>query len=159
MRNKEIYEKENYLEIVLSCETSYKIDKEHRSMLELLDWYCGHYNYLQIKVNGRIQRFHKLITSCPEGMVVDHINRDPTDNRSCNLRVATKQKNVMNRANITGNYKGVSWSKSAKKWRATARLKGKSKHLGYFIKEKEAAKAYNDHVLEYFPEHGYLNKI
>ena len=35
----------------------------------------------------------------------------------------------------------VCWSKSNKKWLAHIRLAGKTKHLGYFVDEKEAAVA------------------
>jgi hypothetical protein len=44
----------------------------------------------------------------------------------------------------TSKYKGVSWSKFAKKWVAYIKGVEKKQHLGYFIVEEEAAKAYND---------------
>jgi len=33
----------------------------------------------------------KVILSVPDGYTVDHINRDPFDNRKCNLRIATRR--------------------------------------------------------------------
>lgn len=86
-------------------------------------------------------------------------NCDTTDNRKRNLRVVTKQQNVMNRKQITGRYKGVSLSKHANKWRATSSIEGKQKHLGYYDTEEEAAIAYNDFVEEYFPETDYKNCV
>jgi hypothetical protein len=40
-------------------------------------------------------------------------------------------------------YRGVSWSKSNKKWQAQIYFDGKKHHLGYFEDEEEAARAYD----------------
>lgn len=42
----------------------------------------------------------------------------------------------------TSKYRGVSWERSSRKWKASLVIKGKQKTLGRFINEKEAAKAY-----------------
>lgn len=41
-------------------------------------------------------RVARLITMCPEGLMVDHINRVREDNRSINLRVVTMEQNRKN---------------------------------------------------------------
>jgi hypothetical protein len=41
---------------------------------------------------------HRLITGAPKGKVVDHINRDPLDNRRANLRIVTQVENERNSA-------------------------------------------------------------
>ena len=41
-------------------------------------------------------------------------------------------------------YVGVSWKKGHKKWQATIRIDGKSKSLGYYHDEKEAARVYDE---------------
>jgi len=52
-------------------------------------------------------------------------------------------KGIYTRKNKTSHYKGVSWFKSTKKWRANIYINKKQKSLGYFDVEKEAALAYN----------------
>ena len=47
------------------------------------------------------------------------------------------------RENKTSRYKGVSWFKPTKKWRANICVNGKQKSLGYFDLEEEAALAYD----------------
>lgn len=42
----------------------------------------------------------------------------------------------------TSQYIGVSWAKNAKKWRASAKINGKSKYLGHFNTEQEAHEIY-----------------
>ena len=70
--------------------------------------------------------------------VIDHINRKRNDNSIKNLRVVTHQENNFNRSDV----KGYCWSKERGKWRASIRLNGKLKDLGYFEKEEDARAAY-----------------
>jgi hypothetical protein len=41
-------------------------------------------------------------------------------------------------------YKGVSWAKKSAVWLASIRYKGKQIHLGLFLDEKLAARAYDE---------------
>jgi len=75
---------------------------------------------------------------------VDHINRDPLDNRMVNLRIVdhtanNRSKRVMGKSS---RFPGVSWNKQTRKWRALIRIDKKKVHLGYFACEKDAARAY-----------------
>lgn len=82
---------------------------------------------------------------------VDHINHNPLDNRKCNLRICTHAENGRNRKIQTGTtskYKGVSWHKPNKKWRAAIGYNHKLFHLGNFDNEIDAAKAYDKKAKE-----------
>jgi hypothetical protein len=63
-----------------------------------------------------------IIGETKEGLQVDHINKNPLDNRRKNLRVVSSSQNMMNREKQINNksgFKGVSWHKASNKWRAT----------------------------------------
>jgi len=66
---------------------------------------------------------------------IDHIDRNPSNNRFSNLRVATTAQNGMNRrldARNASGVTGVSWCKNSKKWRADIGENGKLVRLGRF---------------------------
>ena len=83
------------------------------------------------------------------------------------LRLATTSENGGNRKKTqvvlnktcSSKYKGVSWAKANKKWKACLLCKGKRYYLGYFENEIEAAFAYNKAALEHFGEFALLNIV
>lgn len=90
----------------------------------------------------------------------DHRNHDGLDNRRDNLRLCNKSENSSNsnkHKKTSSQYKGVSWHKSHKKWRTQIEINRKSKHIGYFKNEIEAAKAYDEVAKELFGEFARIN--
>lgn len=80
--------------------------------------------------------------------MVDHVNGNTSDNRRCNLRLATNSENQFNRDlpahNSTG-YKGVyrATPGSRKPWQAAITVNYRKQHLGTFDTPQEAARAYD----------------
>ena len=87
---------------------------------------------------------------------IDHINRDRSDNRWCNLRHVSRQCNSRNcgvRTDNTSGVTGVSYYTNRRKWTASVHVLGKHIGLGYFNKKKEAVIARWEAEKKYnFPE-------
>jgi hypothetical protein len=104
---------------------------------------------------------HREVLDPPDHLFADHINHNGLDNRIANLRAATHRQNAYNRIHFTKNpsskYKGVSFKKQTKKWTAQIRYDGRSKFIGTFDSETEAAKAYDEAAKQYHGEFAVLN--
>lgn len=117
--------------------------------------------YVVIRINGKSYRAHRLIYLMHHGFLpdlLDHINRIKSDNRIENIREASVSENAMNRKpSGTSRYKGVAWHARDERWVAGIRIGGRQKHLGSFIKEDDAAKAYDCAAKEHHKEFANLN--
>jgi len=131
------------------------VDPEDFERLNQYRWHCTHYGYAMRAVSvgsgkGRKQvavHMHNVVCPAPDGMITDHINRKPFDNRKANLRPATQRQNVWNRkfAKEGGRtrYNGIRWDKNRRKWQVRLAVDGIRESFGYYADEVEAAKAYD----------------
>ena len=69
--------------------------------------------------------------------MLDHINRDKSDNRISNLRMVNHQQNCFN-----NNYKGYTWDKTRNKWKAQIHINDKTIYLGRYDNEEDARQSY-----------------
>lgn len=78
---------------------------------------------------------------------IDHIDGDGLNNQEYNLRICTHTENMRNfQVPIvirTSKYRGVCWHKSNNGWAANISISNKSRYLGTYSLEIEAAKAYD----------------
>lgn len=97
---------------------------------------------------------HQEVSRPPVDLLVDHINGNRLDNRSCNLRWCTRKQNTHNRKkriNSSAVYIGV--YPEGKSWVA----KAAGKHLGTYKTPEEAAIAYDQEIKKTRGEFAYLN--
>ena len=114
--------------------------------------YKNGYLMINLSKDGIVKKrlIHQLVAEsflnhkrCGFELVVNHINFDKTNNNVNNLEIVTSRENC-NKKHLksTSEYIGVSLNKKNNKWRARIVLDSKIKHLGYFINELEASRAY-----------------
>ena len=115
--------------------------------------------YVIIKIKGKAHKAHRLAWLYVYGVWpsrIDHINREKSDNRIHNLRIATASENSRNTKlscrNKSG-IKGVMWNRHRQKWYAKIIIKGNVYNLGAFSSFDDAvfARKKAEIVLGYDP--------
>jgi ribosomal protein S18 len=105
----------------------------------------------------------KFLMKPPKGkQVYPRRFNEELDYRKSNLIVCTLSERQRllpkNRTGATSGFRGVSFDKSGKKWRASIEVDGLSINLGLFNSESEAALAYNKAAREHFGDLAYQNQ-
>lgn len=101
---------------------------------------------------------HRALMAAPTGQQVDHKNRNGLDNRRENLRICTPGDNQHNsgpRRGGSSQFKGVHWTRYG--WSASIKPPTGTKHLGYFLHEEDAARAYDVEARKQYGEFAYCN--
>lgn len=134
-----------------------EIDEEDFAFLSRWAWRVDKYGYVVRGFRKGASRFrniylHMAIMGKREGLKMDHINRDPLDNRKSNLRFVTHAENILNSSHATNNsgYPGVTWHATVHKWRARVYIRGKEHMLGWFTCPKEAGECVKRFKDNYF---------
>jgi hypothetical protein len=120
-----------------------KIDAEDVKLLEGRTLNKVAKRYYGTKINGKLVLLHRLITNCPKGMLVDHLNNDSKDNTRSNLKVCNTQQNNRNQNNkyvSKSGIRNVNWDGKAGKWRVCFSVNNKNKNFGTFDTVEEAKK-------------------
>jgi hypothetical protein len=136
------------------------IDNRDFKKVSKFTWALTSHGYARrgvwVKINGQWKQqklyLHRLIMRPKKGLEVDHKNRNKLDCRRSNMRIVTKQVNLLNKGmlrNNTSGVKGVWFSKG--KWVAGIEINKKKINLGRFdhlkdasIARKEAEKKYHE---------------
>ena len=104
-----------YTKIVLSYKGCEKPYQAHRIIA---------YTFLGLDINN-------------QKTLIDHIDRNKSNNNVVNLRIVTRQQNAFNTKS-----KGYFWDKTRNKWRTVISVSGKNIHLGRYKTEACAKLAY-----------------
>lgn len=160
-------------EILLNHNKITLVDDEDYDRVMQYKWYahnasigCMWYAIRIIRIkneywNKKYIAMHRFILNLDdsEKRQVDHKDRNGLNNQKHNLRLATNNQNQANRPKPYGEskYKGVTKERSTGKWVARIRINGKKTHLGTFLTEEDAGKAYDIAAKQIFSEFAYLN--
>lgn len=128
------------------------VDDEDYEYLNQYKWYAHKSRntfYAERECSGKVIKMHRFILNAPEGLEVDHRNRNGLDNRKSNIWICTYQENMCNKR-VWGKVplRGVYWDKQIKKYRARIQHNGKSQHLGLFNTPELANEAYRQASIE-----------
>jgi len=137
------------------------IDAEDVEKVEKYKW-CLSHSYVATYIKKRALKIQHVILGIKSNKAIriDHVDRNPLNNRKENIRPCTHRQNIRNsgkRKNNTSGYKGV-W-KNGEKWCAEITVNGKKVYLGIFGDKAEAARIYNEASLKYHKEFACLNSI
>ena len=160
-------------EIKLSQGKIALIDDEDYELVSVHKWhawktkrsrtYYARSNIRSENGNYTVIYMHRLITGVVnQSIEIDHDDHDGLNNRRYNLKTANREQNCRNVRKHLGclsEYKGVSWHNQSKSWRARIRIDKRQIHLGLFVLEVEAAKAYNEAACKYFGAYAFINII
>lgn len=141
----------------------YVYSQKHGTQLVLMDWvdfdrlegracvvqHDARYGLYANLSNGQAQRtmpLHRSVLVDETAVHIDHKDGDGLNNTRANLRAATRAQNHWNRrksSHNTSGYKGVTWNKQHRRWRAYVVANGKKRYLGHFDDPEAAACAYD----------------
>lgn len=146
------------LRILLADGTFVKIDDADLLLVSGFPWRPlrpkpGHETVYAHAWNGQQSFYmHRLVLGVPSGTAVDHADGDGLNNQRYNLRNATDGQNQANRGRQRNNrrsqFKGVYWDEARQKWHVGVHFEGKTRYVGRFEDETEAAHAYDTAALE-----------
>ena len=140
------------------------VDDEDYAYLNQFRWLLNSDGYvIRYDNNNSLIYMHREVIALSKKEKADHKNTLRNDNQKLNLRPATTSQNGMNRKKqskpCSSKYKGVYWEKRDNMWRARIKLVGKRINLGSFLKEIDAALAYNKAAIKYFGQFAKLNEV
>lgn len=110
------------------------IDHVDQELVSKYVWHIDSNGYIMTKIQGRGIKLHRYLMNASDNQEVDHISRDPLDNRRSNLRLVNRSLNCLNRCVSQHNkagYKGVYRSQDGK-WHAQISYNGKKLYLGTY---------------------------
>lgn len=107
--------------------------------------------FLQLVNRGIVADFAKwaLAHGYQDNLTIDRIDNDKGYSPD-NCRFSNKQTQELNKGkfrNTSSQYRGVTWNKHHKSWKASLRLDKQAMFIGYFKDELDAAKAYNAYIV------------
>lgn len=166
---------DDYIEIIIYNNKNEPVNKTiiDKEDLELIKDYKLHsdgHGYVKwakyINNKKHVGLLHRLILNITdENIIIDHINRNRSDNRKQNLRIVNECDNRKNHnmySNNTSGFNGIWWNKRNNNWCVEIRYDKTKVHLGSFTSIDNAIIARELGELKFFkefsPQHEYLSE-
>lgn len=119
-------------------------------------WALHHTGYPYTSIKSNYITFHDyILNNTDDALQIDHIDINPLNNCRCNLRLATRSQNMMNRNifnNNTSGCTGVHYDSKREKWIARIGIDNKRINLGAFDNIEDAIVIRKDAEIKYFGE-------
>ena len=166
-KNQYYYYEQAYY-IVKLTQNKWMIAEDCQKTRKLLRKHCWCFHstgYAQTDVNKSTKRWHQLFFNYEAGLVADHINNKPFDNRMDNIRIVSTRDNMRNKSKRSDNTSGKQGICKNKKsgleyWRAEIRDNNNKRiQKDFSIKKlgdeeaKRQAIAYRKHLEQ---QYGYI---
>ncbi len=129
-------------------ELIWKVQINSRALVGNVAGCLNNKGYKVTRVDGKFYKNHRLVWLWHHGYFpehgLDHIDRNPSNNRIENLREVSQScnmRNVKQRINNMSGVTGVSWLEKNNKWQVHIKIPNKAVYLGLYETKLEAAKA------------------
>lgn len=135
-----------------------KVDVEDYDIVKAYTWRAsnaGGYPSAQEKNGKRKIKMHRLLIGDTGDFVVDHIDRNPLNNRRNNLRITTPYQNHINKSISKYNKSGITgvvWHKRDNIWESNISYNNTPIYLGRYTNKNDAIVARLEAELKYFGE-------
>ena len=140
--------------VTTSAGRTFLVDTSDLEQVKHYSWCYSKTGYLVANIKGKLVKLHRYLLQPDDGVIVDHINGNPSDNRRCNLRLCTSTQNARNVSAGKNSRTGVLGVKKVKggKYVAHIMVDRKSITLGRYDTIEEAAAARKEAEQRYFKE-------
>lgn len=161
----EIILHEEFAEIILRDRQQNEVGRSSVSLdkvnkIKDYKWYLSNNGYVGSRTNGKPELLHRVIMNASKDQMVDHIDRNRSNNLTTNLRIVNQSQNSMNSSISKRNTSGVTgvwYCKLRNNWVAEIFVNGKKYSLGRSKEKEEAIKlrkeAEENYFGEYAPKH------
>lgn len=147
----------------------HRVDSRGRPNTRYVGTFAGTYSEknhrIQVGIERRIYDLARNVWVLhhgilPEGLLIDHADRNPLNNSIGNLRLADFSRNNVNRTPVEGassRFVGVYFHRKRNKWAAQIKHESKVKYLGLFADEEDAARRRDEEAIKLFGPFALLN--
>lgn len=140
---------------------SFRFDADMWDAVTERNWHKTAKGYIVSGKDGNRLVLHRFVVDAPSDVQVDHINRDKTDCRRINLRLASNAENCANSGTYKNNestgHKNVYIQDG--RYKVVIRKDGLARHFGYYATLDEAIAVANKRRKELFGEFAYYDVL